>query len=162
MNTTPLPALKEIRDLLAMTMGRECEMTLAEESVTPATQPGVVVGVYVSQFLRAEAVIALDKPLAATLGAAIALIPPATAEEAVGAGPLPQNLLENTSEVLNVMSSLFNAEGAPHLRLETVYDSGDGPLPGDVLTRLRSYGPRLDLTVEVQGYGGGLLGVILR
>ena len=109
-----------------------------------------------------EAVIALDKPLAATLGAAIALIPPATAEEAVGAGPLPQNLLENTSEVLNVMSSLFNAEGAPHLRLETVYDSGAAPLPADVAHWLRSYGPRLDLAVDVRGYGTGLLGVLLR
>ena len=162
MNTTPLPALKDIRDILAMIMGRDCELTLAEESVTPATQPGVVVGVYVSQFLRAEAVIAFDKHLAATLGAAIALIPAATAQQAVGAGPLPENLLENTSEVLNVMSSLFNVDEAPHLRLETVHDSGDGPLPGDVLTRLRSYGPRLDLNVEVQGYGGGLLGVVLR
>ncbi len=162
MNTTPLPTLKDVRDVLALTMGRDCEVTLAEESVSPATQPGVVVGVYVSQFLRAEAVIAFDKYLAATLGAAIALIPPATAARGAGAGPLPENLLENTSEVLNVMSSLFNVEDAPHLRLEQVYDSGDGPLPGDVLTRLRSYGPRLDLDVEVQGYSGGLMGIVLR
>lgn len=161
MSTTPIPELKELRDLLAMMVGRDCEMALADESVTPATQPGVVVGVYVSQFLRTEAIVAMDTALAASLGAAIALIPAATAQGAVGPGPLPDTLLENVSEVFNVVSSLFNVGDAPHLRLDSVHDSGAGPLPGDVATLLRSYGPRLDATVDVRGYGTGLLAVVL-
>ncbi len=160
--TTPLPPLKELRDLLTMLVGRECEISLADESVTPATEPGVVVGVYVTQFLRGEALVAVDTYLAAALGGAIALLPARTALGSVGPGPLPETLLENVSEVLNVTSALFNVENAPHLRLESVHDSGAGLLPGDVATWLRSFGPRLDVRVEVLGYGVGLLSFVLR
>ncbi|HLV03302.1 hypothetical protein [uncultured Georgenia sp.] len=162
MSTTPIPPLKEVRDLLTMLVGRDCEVSVADESVTPATEPGVVVGVYVTQFLRGEALVALDTTLAAALGGAIALIPARTALAAVGPGPLPEHLLENTSEVLNVLSSLFNVGNAPHLRLDTVHDSGTGPLPADVAGWLRSYGPRLDVAVDVQGYATGLLSIVLR
>src|SRR5690606_18688867 len=95
MSTTPIPPLKEVRDLLTMLVGRDCEVSVADESVTPATEPGVVVGVYVTQFLRGEALVALDTTLAAALGGAIALIPARTALAAVGPGPLPEHLLEN-------------------------------------------------------------------
>ncbi len=162
MSTTPIPPLKEVRDLLTMLVGRDCEVSVADESVTPATEPGVVVGVYVTQFLRGEALVALDTTLAAALGGAIALIPARTALAAVGPGPLPEHLLENTSEVLNVLSSLFNVGNAPHQRLDTVHDSGTGPLPADVAGWLRSYGPRLDVAVDVQGYATGLLSIVLR
>ncbi|WP_152192570.1 hypothetical protein [Georgenia satyanarayanai] len=158
--TTPLPPLKELRDLLTMLVGRDCEIALAEESVTPATEPGVVVGVYVTEFLRGEALVAVDTHLAAALGGAIALIPAGAARASLG--PLQETLLENVTEVLNVTSALFNVGDAPHLRLESVHDSGAGPLPADVATWLRSYGPRLDTTVDVQGYGSGLLSVVLR
>ncbi|WP_454083774.1 hypothetical protein [Georgenia sp. Marseille-Q6866] len=158
--TTPLPPLKELRDLFTMLVGRDCEIAVADESVTPATEPGVVVGVYVTEFLRGEALVAVDTHLAAALGGAIALIPPRAAQASLG--PLPETLLENVTEVLNVTSALFNVGNAPHLRLESVHDSGAGPLPADVATWLRSYGPRLDTTVDVQGYGSGLLSVVLR
>jgi hypothetical protein len=162
MSATPLPALMEVRDLLAMLVGRDCEVSLADESVTPATEPGVVVGVYVTEFLRGEALVALDTVLAACLGGAIALIPAPTALASVGPGPLEETLLENASEVLNVTASLFNVGDAPHLRLESIHDSGSGPLPADIATWLRSYGPRLDVAVGVHGYGRGLLSVVLR
>ncbi len=162
MSATPLPPLKELRDLLTMLVGRDCEVALAEESVTPATEPGVVVGVYVTQFLRGHALMALDTTLAASLGGAIALIPAQTALASVGPGPLPESLLENVSEVLNVASSLFNVGDAPHLRLDSVHDSGSAPLPGDIASWLRSYGPRLDVQVDVSGYGTGLMSVVLQ
>lgn len=158
--TTPLPPLKELRDLLTMLVGRDCEIALADDSVSPATEPAVVVGVYVTQFLRGEALVAMDTHLAASLGGAIALLPPARSRASVG--PLDETLLENVSEVLNVTSALFNVGDAPHLKLESVHDSGAGPLPADVATWLRSYGPRLDTTVDVRGYGSGLLSVVLR
>ena len=162
MATTPLPPLKELRDLLTMLVGRDCEVALADQSVTPATEPGVVAGVYVTQFLRSEVVVALDTHLAAALGGAIALLPARTALGSVGPGPLPETPLENVSEVLNVVSALFNVGDAPHLRLESVYDSGAALLPADVASWLRSYGPRLDVRVDVHGYGDGLLSVVLR
>ncbi len=162
MTTTPLPPLKELRDLLTMLVGRDCEVSVADESVTPATEPGVVVGVYVTQFLKAEVIVAVDTYLAAALGGAIALLPARTALGSVGPGPLDETLLENVSEVLNVTSALFNVDDAPHLRLESVHDSGAAPLPGDVATWLRSYGPRLDVRIDVQGYGDGLLSIVLR
>ena len=45
-----------------------------------------------------------------------------TAAGAVEEGVLPPTLSENAGEILNVMASLFNAEGAPHVRLDALYE----------------------------------------
>jgi hypothetical protein len=79
----------------------------------------------------------------------------------VRSGLLPVQLGENVAEVLNVAASLFNADGAPHLRLDSVY-GGDMPVPADVATLSKAYSPRLDVELDVAGYGTGIWSVVLR
>jgi hypothetical protein len=161
MTGSPLPSAKDVRDVLEGLTGRDVDLVVGGDPVTPATT-GAVVGVYVTESLGMEALIAMDLPLAARVGAALALVPPGGANLAIEDGHLPATLLDNTAEVLNVMASLFNVGDAPHLRLYRTHDTATALLPADVATHLRGYGPRLDATATVKGYGAGQLSVVVR
>ncbi|HUX69766.1 MAG TPA: hypothetical protein VMV41_04580 [Cellulomonadaceae bacterium] len=157
---TPLPAGMEVRDLLEGMLGRDVEIEAGADAVVPTTFPGAVTGVYVDDQLRLSALVVIDQPLAACLGAAIALIPVQTAQSAVDDGFLPPALFDNAAEILNVMASLFNAEGAPHLRLYATYAPGE-TLPADVATWVPAYVRRNNLAASVKGYGRGLISVLV-
>ncbi len=156
---TYLPSNKEIRDLLVNLLGREVTLRPATPLVVSARKPASV-AVYVDARLVVRAVIACDLPLSAYAAAAIALMPPPSAEEALERRMLGEVLTENLYEVLNVGASLFNVGAAPHLRLLDLHAAGN-PMPGEVLMRTLTLGRREDLEVEIAGYGTGRLSVIL-
>ena len=99
------------------------------------------------------------KKLAAHAGASIGLLPPGASEAAIEDRELPENLTVNAKEVLNIMASLFNVEGAAHLKLYASYAPGEALRP-DVADWATRTGSRLDLTVEVTRYGKGALSIV--
>lgn len=154
-----LPGPKEVRDLLGDLLGRE--VTLQTTSpFAPSPKLPATFGVFVEDSLRTAALVALDMPLSAYGSAAIGLVPPSAALDALEAGRLSDTLRENLSEVFNIAASLFNVPGAPHVRLHAVHHAGD-PAPHEVLARALTLGRREDLRVEVAGYGGGRFSIIL-
>jgi hypothetical protein len=160
---TRLPEAKAVRDLLIGTAGRDVSLTVDGEGLDPDAPGGAVVAEYVTDLGHSVALIALDLPLAAHLGAALGLVPPAVSQEAVRDGYLSDDLLDNAYEVLNIAGSLFNVGDAPHVRLiEGLYDTSSAPLPAEIDRWLRGYVPRLDAACEVRGYGAGRLSVLLR
>lgn len=157
--STPLPAAMQVRDVLSSTLERDVEVEPAEEAVRPTTP--AVTGIYVDDDFRTVAMVSIEASMAAQIAGAMALLAPGRAAAAFDrAGVLPPDLLENIREVLNIMARMLNVEGAPHVRLYTVYDSGSVP-PRDVAEWLQSYRPRLDLVVSVKGYGDGAMTVIV-
>ena len=96
----------------------------------------------------------LDVQLAASLGAALALMPPAVAAEAVRRGALDAALLENVHEVLNICTGLFEGGDAPHVRLGAV---GAGAVPPAVQAMLKVPRNTVCSEVAVQGYPAGRL-----
>ncbi|MCL3860896.1 hypothetical protein [Actinotalea sp. K2] len=157
---TPLPAALEVRELIEGLLGRDVGGTVGTGAVDPAQHPGAVVGVYVDNLLKLKALVVLDMPLAAHVGAAIALIPATGSRAAVEDGLLTPALYDNTAEVLNVAASLFNADGAPHLRLYEAYAPREA-LPPDVAKWVLAYVQRLDLELEISGYGSGRASVLV-
>ena len=154
-----LPVPKEIRDLLLDLLDRPVEVSpnppLAPSAANPCT-----LGVYVDDSLQVTAVIALDLRLSAHAGAAIGLVPAAAAQVVIEEGILTETLRDNLDEVLNVAASLFNVDGATHVRLYDVHHAGL-PVPADILARALTLGRREDLAVEVGGYGPGRLSAVL-
>ena len=69
-------------------------------------------------------------------------------------------LAENVRELFNVLTSLLNREGGPHIKLYKMYQPPD-PLPNDAQALLLALGNRTDLTVEVARYGKGRLSLSL-
>ena len=160
MSATPLPSALDVRELLEGLLGREVEVATGGPMVDPGSTDGALVAEYVSDQMQLAAIVVMDVPLAARSGASIALMPSLASENAVGAGELTDVLLENAGEILNVMASLFNAEGAPHLRLSAVHPP-KAALPNDVAGWVLAYVPRLDLECDVSGYGPGNLSVLV-
>lgn len=154
-----LPGAKEIRDLLTELLDRDVQVAPTAPLAPTAANP-CTVGVYVDDSLQVTAVIAFDLSLSAHAGAAIGLVPVAGADAAIGDGILTETLRDNLYEVLNIAASLFNIDGATHVRLYDVHHAGL-PVPGDVLARALTLGRREDLAVEVGGYGPGRLSVVL-
>jgi hypothetical protein len=154
-----MPNEKDVRDALSGLLFRDCAIAPGEP-VVPAPAAPVTIGVYVDDRLGTAAVIVTDLALSAYAGAAIGLIPPGGAEAAIEDKELSPTVKENLDEVLNVLASLFNAQGEPHVKLYATYSFSDTP-PSDISAVLRALGRRLDVTVDVAGYGKGSLSVIL-
>lgn len=113
-------------------------------------------GLYVDGTGRHTAAVWLDRSLAASAGSSLAMIPSDEAVSAPEAGPLPDNLVEQVGEVLNVFGSILNA--GRRVKLEGAVQTPPAPLP---LADL--FGGAMDaswFTIEVAGYGGGVALVV--
>lgn len=157
---SPLPPAQSVRELLESLVGREVELRTGAPMVDPAGPAGAVVAEFVSDHLKLQALVVVDVPAAAHIGAALALMPPAVSAEAARDGELTDFLFEATQEVLNVVSALFNVDGAPHLRLGTIHPP-QIQLPTDIAPWVLAYVARLDIEVIVSGYGTGNMSILV-
>ncbi len=155
-----LPVPKEIRDLFTDLMGRE--VTLSPSSpLAPRPAEPTSVAVYVDDHLQVSALVVCDLAFSAYAGAAIGLIPAPIAAESIEAGALDDNLRDNLYEVLNIASSLFNPPGADHLKLYELFPAAVGGLPPQVRIQTLTLGRREDLSIDIAGYGHGLMSIVL-
>lgn len=156
----PLPAPKEVKDLLEELLGRSVAVSPGDPIRAADLALGLLVSVYIDDSMKMRAVIGLDLPLAVYAGAAIGLIPAAGAQECIDEKQLTSMIAENVTEVCNVMSTLLNREGHPRVRMYQTYLPGQMP-PADAVGYVLALGRRLDLNVDVQGYGKGRFAVAL-
>ncbi len=157
--TVQLPAAKDVRDMLTGLVGKPVGVNPGAP-VTPSAGKPVSVAVYVDPQMAVNALCLMDLGASAYTGAALALLPPGGAQDAVEEdGELTGMLVEALHEVVNVLSALFNTPGAPHSKLHKLYAPGDD-LPGDIEGMLANFN-RIDLAIEVPGYGKGGLSLVL-
>ncbi len=157
--TVVLPDAKTVKDMLSGLVGKPVGVAPGAP-VTPTGKDPVSVAVYVSPTMAVNALCVMDLPLAAWTGGALALLPPGGVQDVVEEdGELTAMLTEALHEVVNVLSALFNVPGAPHSKLHASYAPGDD-LPGDIAGMLAAFN-RLDLAVDVPGYGKGRLSLVV-
>ena len=157
---TVIPRPKAVKDLFADLLGRQVEIEHAPFPVVPSAKRPCCIGVYVTDRLQTGAVVCADIQLAARSGAALGLVPPLAADVAVDDRELPESLLENFGEVINIFAGLFNRRGLPHLKLYSVHAPNTTP-PDDITLLLRGLNRRGDYRLTLEGYGVGHLGVVL-
>ncbi|MGI5169984.1 hypothetical protein ACQEU3_37090 [Spirillospora sp. CA-253888] len=149
-----IPNPKDVKDLLDDLLGRPATVGVADPPVA-ADLNRALVALYVDASQRLTAVLGMDLPLAACAGAAIGLIPKGGAEAAIEDGELSPMIGENVSEVCNILAGLLNNQpGATHMKLYQVHMPGE-QAPADAVSRLLALGARLDLAIEIGGYGTG-------
>lgn len=154
-----LPAAKDVRDILSGLVGKDVTVSTGAP-VTPTPDKPVSVAVYVDPQMAINALCVMDLAASAYTGSALALLPPGGAQDAVEEdGELSGMMVEALHEVVNVVSALFNTAGAPHSKLHKLYAPGD-ELPGDIAGMLANFN-RLDLVVDIPGYGKGALSLVL-
>jgi|tagenome__1003787_1003787.scaffolds.fasta_scaffold19219547_1 hypothetical protein len=149
--------IKPFKDLVEGLIGRDVEFALG-----PMVEPEGrnTVGVYVNPSNVMSAIVLLDRPLTAYLGGALGLVPIGIIEESLADGLVPENLQENTGEVLNVLAAVLGEVLGVHQRLDVIYPPTEG-LPGNVNSFAGDATmSRLDLTLDVAGYGSGHMSVV--
>ena len=157
--TVQLPAPKDVRDMLAALVGKQVTVSPGAP-VTPAPDCPVATAVYVDPQMAVNALCLMDLGAAAYTGGSLALLPPGGCQDAVEEdGELSGLLVEALHEVVNVLAALFNTPGAPHSKLHKLYAPG-ADLPGDIEGMLAAFN-RIDLDVELQGYGKGSLSLVV-
>jgi hypothetical protein len=157
--TVEVPAAKDVRDMLTGLVGKPVNVSQGAP-VTPTPDRPVSVAVYVNPGMAVNALCVMDLGASAYTGGALALLPPGGCQDAVEEdGELSGMMVEALHEVVNVLSALFNVPGAPHSKLHKLYAPGED-LPGDVEGMLANFN-RIDLALEVPGYGKGGLSLVL-
>jgi len=157
--TVLLPAPKDVRDMLAGLLGKPVQVSPGGP-VTPARGKPVSVAVYVDPQMAVNALCVMDLAASAYTGGALALLPPGGCQDAVEEdGELSGTMAEALHEVVNVLSAMFNTPGAPHSKLHKLFAPGD-EIDGDIAGMLAAFN-RIDLVVEVPGYGKGGLSLVI-
>jgi hypothetical protein len=159
MSTVLLPAAKDVRDMLSGLVGKEVSVSPGAP-VTPEPNRPVTVAIFTAPDMSVNALCVMDLGASAYTAAALALLPPGGAQDAVEEDKeLSPMLLEALHEVVNVLSALFNTPGAPHSKLNKLVADGED-VPGDIAGMLAGFN-RLDLAIEVPGYGKGGISLVL-
>ena len=157
--TVQLPAAKDVRDMLTGLVSKPVSVAPGAP-VTPTADKPVSVAVYVDAGMNVNALCVMDLAASAYTGGALALLPPGGCQDAVEEdGELSGLMVEALHEVVNVLSALLNTPGAPHSKLHELYAPGD-ELPGDIAGMLANFN-RIDLALEIPGYGKGGLSLVL-
>jgi hypothetical protein len=151
-----LPAPKDVRDLLEGLLGKDVTVSPGDPV---SLNDGAALAVYVDPQLTTNAVCLLDVPLAAWCAGALALLPKGGLEDAIDEGELSDMHLEVVYEVVNVAAALFNGGGVTHSKLYKLYAPGE-TVPGDLAGMAAGFN-RIDLSVDVAGYGKGALSIAL-
>lgn len=152
-----LPTEAAVRDLLSMMVGKDVSVRYSPSPVVDAATAGAIAR-YDDDEGALRALVTCDLLVANALGAALALVPKGRVLEAVKGRTVPADFAENLHEVFNVGANFFNAPGRPHVRLSAL--ATPPALPADLLARLATSPARLDLRVDVPGYGSGTLAVV--
>lgn len=155
---THLPEPMQVRTMLEELLGRTVKATTTS-IWSPTTTDRGAVAAYTDRFEAVRSLALCDLALSAFVGTAIGLVPVGQAEAAIEDQDLPEPILENLHEVLNVCAGLLNSPDSPRVRLHSVARPGE-PLPAHVRALTTVLGPRLDLELTIAGYGTGRLSFV--
>jgi len=150
-----IPSLEVVKQNLKTLLRRNVDVT---KVATPSPAHIATVGIYKSGDGTLSAACLCDVAFAAYTGAAFSLIPRRVADESVDANKLDEFLEDNYGEVLNVLSRLFSTHDSQRVTLAQKFFP-PAALPACVVDADPASG--LDLRVEVDGYGEGLLSLRL-
>jgi len=111
-----MPIPEDIRDFLSDLLGKPVAVSKGQKlSFDDPTR--FVTGVYIEDDGTLGGACIADLSLAASAGAALAMMPTVVAKESVEAGELSEGLRDNFYEVANILSRLLNGPSVPHLRI---------------------------------------------
>lgn len=154
--THPVPEVAHVKDLLGMLFDGLTVKQGAKLDASPKSKS--YFGVYVSDDGTPVALCGCDLPFAASSGAALSLLPPNAAKEAVKDKELTPVMVANLNEVMNICTRLILRDGSPHVRLREVCAAGALPEPAAHI--LAGPKARVDFEVGLDKYGSGVISVL--
>jgi len=113
--------------------------------------------VYVDENEMPGAVVLCDRAFATYAGAALSMMHPEVAKEALAEPELSQPILDNLHEIMNICTGLIISESTPHLRLQSVGLVADTK----AVDTISGAADRGDYEVEIPTYGIGSLSFLV-
>jgi hypothetical protein len=154
--SVPLPDASKVRTMLGLLFDGLDVKPGKRFELTPAS--GAWVGLYVAADGTPLAICAADAALAGYAGAALSMLPPAAAKDAVKSKDLTDVMAANLKEIMNICSRLVMTDASPHVRLEELHPAAK--FPAGVNAVLSGQKGRVDFELNVPRYGPGTLAVI--
>ncbi len=154
--THPLPDVALMRELLGLLFDGFAVKPGGKLDLSPRS--GNYCAVYVNDAGAPGAACACDIAFAANGGAALSMLPPNVAKDAVRTKELTDVMSANLREVMNICTRLVLRENTPHLRLDQVYPIASLPAPAAAMVAAATH--RIDFELGLGKYGGGLMAVL--
>ncbi len=153
----PLPDIHQVRDLLGLLFDGLAVKPGAKLDLTPKST--AYVATYVTDNGAPAALCACDIAFAANSGAALSMLPPNVAKDALRTQELTDVMVANLREVMNICTRLVLRENTPHLRLDTLSPAGKLAAPAAAIAAAAK--GRIDFEIGLGKYGGGLFAVLV-
>jgi len=153
-----MPIPEDVRDVFGDLLGKPVSASKTAPIEFREDPSGFVTGIYIEDDGTVGGACIADLPLAASAGAALALMPSTVAEEAIDAGELSDGLNENFFEVANIISQLLNGPSVPHLRIRELVAG----VPADVTRLATTARGQKHYDVTIVGYPGGKVSLLAR
>lgn len=145
--------IAEIAEVLEGMLRKEVVVSTADGP--PRREVARVAARYVDGAGRDTAMCVAEVPLAAAVGAALSMMPPASAKEWGQSGVLPEVIAQNFYEVANVLAKVIGGNDERCVLAELTVHADFEQLPHDELIQSSSH--PLHLAIDVEGYGSGRL-----
>ena len=121
--------------------------------------PGFVVSVYKNKNESIIGALLMDIPAAACFAGALCDLPQDMIQQIIETNSFPEDIWEDLQEVLNICSQLFTSYDGDSITLEEVYQHPT-TLPEEAFDVLANDFNPLLFRVGLEGYGGGVIGVL--
>jgi hypothetical protein len=149
----PLPRPTELEKLLGALLMRPVKVARAEDDAAP--QGPLTSALFHTDEPVLQVLVRADLALAASLAAALSVVPASAVKECVAARSMDASLQDNFGEVMNVLSR-FLSMGGRTFRLGPVSCPPAAVTP-DLQALVEGADERRTFTVEVPGYAAGRL-----
>ena len=149
----PLPDVSKVQSILGLLFDGLDVKPGGTFDRTPAG--GALFGVFIGAGDVPVALCGADLSLAASLSAALSMLPPAAAKEAVRSRDLGSVMAENLREIMNICTRLVLDSASAHLKLDQVYPSTS--LPAAAAAILSAARGHRQFQLQLPRYGGGVL-----
>ncbi len=150
MRIVPLPKPPELEQLLGGLLMRAVKVG-ATEGEAPAAP--VALALYRTEAPVIEVAVLCDVPLAASLAAALSVVPAGAVKDCVAAGGLDPSLQDNFAEVMNVVSRYVSGSGRRFVLARVVCPPASAP--EEILSLANGSDEKRELSAEIAGYAGG-------
>ena len=150
-----MPIPEDVRDFLSDLLGKPVAVSKGQKlSFDDPTR--FVTGIYIEDDGTLGGACIADLSLAASVGAALAMMPTVVAKESVDAGELSEGLRDNFYEVANILSRLLNGPSVPHLRISELAAG----VPDQVMELSGKAAGLKHYNVTIVDYAGGSMSLL--
>jgi hypothetical protein len=149
----PMPKPPELEKLLGSLLMRPVKVAKLDADAPP--RPPHATALFTTLDPVQQLLVRCDLSLAASLAAALSVVPVAAVKECVASGKMDESLQDNFGEVMNVLSRFLTLGGRP-FRLEKV-SCPPAAASEDLAPLIEASDEKREWTIEVPGYAAGQL-----